>query len=56
MADAYSTGRERSPLEIIHTALRDAALATTVVDALDRASDALRRLAELAREEEVRHV
>lgn len=41
-------------LEIIRAALRDAALAPTVFDALDVTGDALRRLAEIARVE-VRH-
>ena len=40
-----------SPLEIIQAALRAAALAPTVFDALDVTGDALRRLAELARDE-----
>ncbi|WP_293033103.1 hypothetical protein [Paraburkholderia sp.] len=44
----------QSPLEIIRAALRDAATAPTVFDALDVTGDALRRLAELARAE-VRH-
>ena len=38
-------------LDIIRAALRDAALAPTVFDALDVTGDALRRLADLAREE-----
>jgi hypothetical protein len=41
----------QSPIEIIRTALRDAATAPTVFDALDVTGDALRRLAELVREE-----
>ncbi|WP_293039469.1 hypothetical protein [Paraburkholderia sp.] len=41
----------QSPLEIIRAALRDAATAPTVFDALDVTGDALRRLAELARAE-----
>jgi hypothetical protein len=44
----------QSPLEIIHTALRAAATAPTVYDALDVTGDALRRLAEIVRAE-VRH-
>jgi len=44
----------QSPIEIIRAALRDAATAPTVFDALDLTGDALRRLAELARAE-VRH-
>ncbi|MGT2471542.1 hypothetical protein [Paraburkholderia terrae] len=40
-----------SPIEIINRALRDAALAPTYIDALDIAGDALRRLADLARQE-----
>lgn len=44
----------QSPLEIIRAALRDAATAPTVYDALDVTGDALRRLAELVRVE-VRH-
>lgn len=44
----------QSPIEIIRAALRDAATAPTVFDALDVTGDALRRLAEIAREE-VRH-
>lgn len=51
MAVAYSTERERSTLEIIRTALRDAALAPTVYDALDVTGEALRRLAKFARAE-----
>ncbi|MEW9581388.1 hypothetical protein [Paraburkholderia sp. DGU8] len=53
MADAYSTGlalpQSRSPAQIARNALRAAALASTLNDALDVAGDALRRLAELAR-------
>ncbi|SDC25751.1 hypothetical protein [Paraburkholderia lycopersici] len=37
-----------SPLEIIRAALRDAATAPTVFDALDACGEALRRLAEIA--------
>lgn len=44
----------KTPLEIIRAALRDAATAPTVYDALDVTGDALRRLAEIARAE-VRH-
>ncbi|WP_169742645.1 hypothetical protein [Paraburkholderia ferrariae] len=44
----------QSPLEIIRAALRAAATAPTVYDALDVTGDALRRLAEIARGE-VRH-
>lgn len=40
-----------STIEIIRVALRDAATAPTVYDALDVAGDALRRLAEIARAE-----
>jgi hypothetical protein len=47
-------GQTQSPIEIIRAALRDAATAPTVFDALDVTGDALRRLAELARAE-VRH-
>ena len=43
-----------SPIQIINRALRDAAVAPTVFDALDVTGDALRLLAELARAE-VRH-
>jgi hypothetical protein len=43
--------RTQSPLEIIRAALRGAATAPTVFDALDLTGDALRRLAELARAE-----
>ncbi|WP_181146502.1 hypothetical protein [Burkholderia multivorans] len=46
--------QNQSPAEIIRAALRDAATAPTVFDALDVTGDALRRLAELARAE-VRH-
>ncbi|MBB3255446.1 hypothetical protein F4827_000346 [Paraburkholderia bannensis] len=43
---------QHSPvLEIIRAALRDAATAPTVFDALDLTGDALRRLADIAREE-----
>ncbi|CAJ7161253.1 Uncharacterised protein [Burkholderia pseudomallei] len=42
---------EQSPLEIIRAALRAAALAPTVYDALDLTGDALRRLAEMSRAE-----
>ena len=48
MAVIHSTGQHRPPLEIIRTALRDAATAPTVYDALDVTGDALRHLAELA--------
>ncbi|MEM5367908.1 hypothetical protein V4C53_17950 [Paraburkholderia azotifigens] len=41
----------QSPLEIIACALRDAAIAPTVFDALDVTGDALRRLAEIVRTE-----
>jgi len=41
----------QSPLEIIRAALREAATAPTVYDALDVTGDALRRLAEIARAE-----
>jgi hypothetical protein len=41
----------QSPLEIIRAALRDAAIAPTVYDALDATGDALRRLAEIVRAE-----
>jgi hypothetical protein len=44
----------QSQLEIIRVALRDAAIAPTVFDALDVTGEALRRLAELAKSE-VRH-
>ncbi|WP_433703761.1 hypothetical protein [Paraburkholderia sacchari] len=50
MAVAYSTERERSTLEIIRTALRDAALAPSDRAALDVAGTALLRLAALGRE------
>lgn len=40
-----------TPLEIIRAALRDAATAPTVVDALDVTGEALRRLGEIARAE-----
>ncbi|WP_175938255.1 hypothetical protein [Caballeronia sp. BCC1704] len=43
-----------APLDIIQRALRDAATAPTVFDALDIAGDALRQLGEIARAE-VRH-
>lgn len=45
------TEQTQSPAEIIRAALRDAAIAPTVFDALDVTGDALRRLAELARAE-----
>lgn len=48
MADAYSTERERSTLEIIRTALRDAALVPTVYDAFGVTAAVLRRPAEFA--------
>lgn len=51
MANGNFTGRLHSPLEIIRAALRAAATAPTVFDALDVTGDALRRLAELARAE-----
>jgi hypothetical protein len=54
MANANFTQGAMTPLEIIRAALRDAATAPTVFDALDVTGDALRRLAELARVE-VRH-
>lgn len=42
---------ERHPLTIIRAALREAATAPTVFDALDVTGDALRRLADLAQAE-----
>jgi hypothetical protein len=39
----------QSPLEIIRAALRDAAIAPTITDALDVTGEALRRLAEITR-------
>jgi len=45
----------QSPLEIIRSALREAAVAPTVYDALDVTGDALRRLAELTRTAGVSH-
>lgn len=52
MANANFTRRgSLPPLEIIRAALRDAATAPTVYDALDVTGEALLRLAELAREE-----
>jgi hypothetical protein len=47
--DHAHTGQ--SQLEIIRTALRDAAIAPTYQDALDTCGDALRRLADLAKTE-----
>ncbi|WP_374625082.1 hypothetical protein [Pandoraea sp.] len=44
----------QSPIEIIRAALREAAIAPTVFDALDATGEALRILAELA-QAEVRH-
>ncbi|WP_174971433.1 hypothetical protein [Pandoraea morbifera] len=41
----------QSPIEIIRAALREAATAPTVFDALDVTGEALRRLAELAQAE-----
>jgi hypothetical protein len=41
----------QSPLEIIRAALREAAIAPTVHEALDVTGDALLRLAEIARAE-----
>jgi hypothetical protein len=59
MADAYSTGlacpQTLPPAQIARGALRAAALAPTVYDALDVAGDGLRYLAGLARAEEARH-
>ncbi|WP_206000509.1 hypothetical protein [Paraburkholderia sp. Ac-20342] len=43
--------QRQSSLEIIRTALRDAAIAETVYDALDVTGDALCRLAEIVRAE-----
>ncbi|WP_182910080.1 hypothetical protein [Burkholderia pseudomallei] len=54
MANANFTRDALPSLEIIRAALRDAATAPTVYDALDVTGDALRRLGELARAE-VRH-
>lgn len=51
MADAYSTGLARSQTLSPAQIARDAALATTVYDALDATAEALRRLAEFARVE-----
>ncbi len=44
----------QSQIEIIRVALRDATTAPTVFDALDIAGDALRRLAEINRQEVAR--
>ncbi|VVE14945.1 hypothetical protein PIN31115_02824 [Pandoraea iniqua] len=44
----------QSPIEIIRAALREAATAPTVLDALDVTGEALRRLADLV-QSEVRH-
>jgi len=41
---------QRTPSEIIRAALRDAAIAPTIYDALDVAGDALRRVLELVSE------
>lgn len=49
MANANFSRGALSPLEIINHALREAATAPTVYDALDVTGDALRHLAELAR-------
>ncbi|MCA7958051.1 hypothetical protein LGM14_11105 [Burkholderia multivorans] len=51
MANAILPGCDARPIEIIRAALRAAATAPTVFDALDVTGDALRRLAELARAE-----
>jgi len=48
MANTNFTRGSLPPLEIIRAALRDAATAPTVYDALDVTGEALRRLAELA--------
>ncbi|CAN2526270.1 hypothetical protein [Burkholderia pseudomallei] len=45
----------QSPAELANSALRDAALAPTYIDALDVLADALLALAALARPVEVRH-
>jgi len=48
----FTRARGQSPaLDLINAALRDAATAPTVYDALDACGDALRRLADLARAE-----
>jgi hypothetical protein len=49
------SGQPQSPLAIIRDALRAAALAPTVSDALDVTGDALLHLAELARTEVSHH-
>jgi hypothetical protein len=51
MSRATPARPEQSALEIIRAALRAAALAPTVIDALDATGDALRQLAELTRVE-----
>ncbi|VVG71652.1 hypothetical protein PAP18089_02637 [Pandoraea apista] len=45
------TEQSQSPIEIIRAALREAATAPTVFDALDVTGEALRRLADLAKAE-----
>ncbi|WP_438331385.1 hypothetical protein [Burkholderia pseudomallei] len=47
--------QSQSPAELANSALRDAALAPTYIDALDVLADALLTLAALARPLEVRH-
>lgn len=49
------TGQTESPIEIIRAALREAATAPTVIDALDVTGDALRRLAEIVCAEDGRN-
>lgn len=49
-----TTPQVLSPVEILRAALRDAATAPIVFDALDTTGDALPRLAEIARAEVTR--
>lgn len=51
VARARASESEQTHTQIINRALRDAALAPTVFDALDCCADALRQLAEMSRAE-----
>ncbi len=48
--DVLQSGHQALSAEIIRAALRDAAIAPTIFDALDVAGDALRRVLELVSE------
>lgn len=49
-SQVFHSGHQAQPSEIIRAALRDAAIAPTIYDALDVTGDALRRVLELVSE------